>query len=91
MEMILKIHSKNPIVIPLPKGETIEVFLDYYEKDDVNPIEMTYHKFKGFYYDKPSLGYLTDKIINYYVYKFFKSHVRFFSIEGDVALKLDKR
>jgi hypothetical protein len=79
------------MVIPLPKGESIEVFLDYYEKDDRDPITDTYHKFKGYYLEKSSLNFLTEKIINYYVIKFFRSHVKFFSIEGNVALKLEKR
>ncbi len=91
MEMILKIHSKTPIVISLPKGEKIEFFLDFYEKDDSDKTELIYHKFKGFYYDKKSLSFLTDKIIYHYVSKFFNSHVRLFSIEGDITLKLEKR
>jgi hypothetical protein len=91
METILKIHSTKPIIIDLPKKEKLELFLEYYEIDDSDKISTPYHRFKGFYFYKESFNFLTDKIIDFYINKQFRKHIKLFSVDGNVKLKIDKR
>ena len=91
METILKIHNTKPIVINLPKNEKLELFLEHYEKEDVDKIAQTYHIFRGFYFFKDSFNFLTDKIIEHYIRKQFKTHVKLFSIDGNIQIKIEKR
>jgi hypothetical protein len=89
METLLKIHKSKPIQIPLPENQIIDLFITDYQKDDSDPIAATYHKVNCFYYNSKKLNYLTDKIIKSYITRHLKTHLKLFSIQGNIIPIID--
>jgi hypothetical protein len=91
MEALLKIHKSKPIQIPLPGNQIIDLFITDYQKDDSDPIAATYHKIKCFYYNSTKLNYLTDKIIKSYIVRHLNTHLKLFSINGNIIPIIEVR
>jgi hypothetical protein len=82
METLLKVHQTRPIEIPLPGNQTLNLFITGYDKDDSDPVTDTYHIIKCHYYNSSRLSYLTKKIIDSYISRHLRLHLKLFSIDG---------
>ena len=91
MEALLKIHKKKPIEVPLPGNQSLDVFIEDYTIDDSDPIAQTYHKIKCFYYSSEKLNYLTERIIKGYIHRHLKTHLKLFSIQGNISSTIEVR
>ena len=85
MEMAIKIHEKTPIKVSLPGDKILELFLNGYS------VKNNSHYINCFYYGNIEFNFLTNKIINYYIKKEIKTHLRFFSITHDLIPVIDVR
>lgn len=90
MEALVKIHKKKPIEVPLPGNQILEVFVQDYITEGSEPIEQIC-RITCFYYSSNRLNYLTERIINGYIHRHLKTHLKLFSIEGSILSTIKVR
>lgn len=86
IDQFLEFHKTKPVVVELPEGEKMDVFItDRNVMDD----------YSGEYYlnvsipNREKYTKLTDKMIEHYVYEYMVYYLKLFSIEGDIYIRFN--
>lgn len=86
VDYFLEFHKKKPVMVDLPNGEKMEVFItdknvmDDYSKEYYLSINIP---------NRQNYNKLSDKMIEHYVYSHIKSYLKIFSIDGNIYLKFN--
>ena len=88
-ETILKIHKNRPIDINLLSNLKLELFIKNIDLVNKDLTDTPYYHIDCSYVDKEELKIFTKKIIKHYIKKHLTVHLKLFSIEGDLIVRVD--
>lgn len=84
VDYFLEFHKKKPVMVDLPNGDKMEVFItdknvmDDYSKEYYLSINVP---------NRDKYKHLSDKMIEHYVYSHIKGYLKIFSIEGNIYIR----
>jgi len=86
IDSFLEYHKTKPVMVDLPLGEKLKVFItdknvmDEYSKEYYLNVNIP---------DRNKYNKLSDKMIEHYVYSHMVSYLSLFSIDGEIYIKFN--
>jgi len=86
VDQFLEFHKKKPVIVDLPQGEKMEVFIT--DKNVMDDYSKEYYLSVNIP-NRDKYNKLSDSMIEHYVYSHMKSYLQIFSIEGNIYIKFN--
>ena len=86
IDTFLEYHKKKPVLVDLPEGEKIEVFIT--NKNVMDDYSGEYYLNVNIH-NRDNYKRLSDNMIEHYVYQHMVNYLKLFSIEGHIYIKFN--